>query len=408
MKKKAASIVIANILLIAALTACGSNDNASKSDGSSDVFQSEGSSNEVSPFGGSDTPIGTTQSDNANDSDSEDGEDITDDTAGSALSDALDEETVKRQYAATIFEAFQNLDAEAMKPFLGNDYEYAVKVFDLIKNDPDDLAFWNNTIGNMVYLPDSDVLITKSCAYITSKWYTDCRINNEDLPASASEDFPKEYLDEIYNNYYVDAPYTLELEFADQIISEWSDGAMCHFFSLTDAMGMDHFSFSTYHPNHLRAAILLNRAESFSLGYEYIAEDIPEYEDLLSRDLDKMMALLDGVIDVENPSKYSLEETYRDYFMNDENRAVLQQFFYEKCESYTNLGTICFFFPLDVDKIFPYSYVLTQADKDTIKNMGIELIYESGPIRSFPVDFDRNFSPYRELVDCAKSFGLVE
>lgn len=311
-------------------------------------------------------------------------------------------EAIKKQYAAVILEAFQNLDEEALKPFLNEkDYTEVAAAFAAIKEVPEDVEVWNRTIGTMIYLPGSDVLIGKCCDYVTAKWYTDCWKNKEEFPADESVGFPKEYLDAIYNNYYKDAPYRMLMFNFSKIVNIHEDGSLCYTSSLSDALDID-FEFYDYKPEELRATVLLNREEYFHFGYEYIAEDIPEYEVLMSKDLDKMLEIVEGCPDWEN-----MRNRYQDYLMNTDARAAIQTFFNEECEVYRDVSKIMFYFPVDVDKVSFYRYLFTEEDKGTIRQLEEGFVHWGGFIGKFPENLHNNF-PYSELVEYAKDFGIVE
>ena len=51
-----------------------------------------------------------------------------------------------------MLKAYKELDLETLAPFLSEDsYEQAEAVFSYIKSNPEDKAFWDNTIGSAIY-----------------------------------------------------------------------------------------------------------------------------------------------------------------------------------------------------------------------------------------------------------------
>jgi len=276
--------------------------------------------------------------------------------------------------AVGFFKAFQELDIEGVKPYLSeSDFEEISILFESIKEDEEDVAFWNNTIGTMIYFPDSDVLVRKSWDYIQAKWYTDCWKENAEIPGEDADEFPQEYLDDIYDRYYADAPYCTVYGFgeASMDISEETGSVICWKSGFTDALGIEGFYILSSMKN-LRAAIMMNNVSALGLGYEYIAEDIPGYEALLSKDIDQMIAILDEVVDPEKKDLYL--DTYRNYYKNGETKEILQQFLDERCEIYRNLSNIIFFLPADMDKDFYEVWNLTEENKAILKQMGVRAV----------------------------------
>ncbi len=388
--KKRVCLGMAIVILLTVLTACGNHDEAlpPQNNGSGAEAggreESDGArSEQVEALAG----IGTNDADSLKDVLANAGENT---------------EAVKKQYAAAILEAFQNLDEESLKPFLNEeDYLEVATVFTAIKEVPEDVEVWNQTIGTMIYLPGSDILIGKSCDYVTAKWYTDCWKNNEELPADESVGFPKEYLEAIYENYYKDAPYLMLKYDFSKIVGIHEDGSLCYTSSLFDALGID-FKFYSYKPEELRATVILNQEKFFNFGYEYIAEDIPGYEALMSKDLDKMLEIVEGCDDWED-----MKNRYQDYLLNADARAAIQTFFNEECEVYRNVSQIMFYFLVDVDKVGFYSHVFTEEDKETVRQLEEGFVHWGGFIGKFPEHLYNNF-PYSEMIDYAKDFGIVE
>lgn len=390
MKKVFRSVGI-SLLLIMALSACGSDSGAAGS-GDGAVVTEDRETADTSQ----------TVSDEA--AEASDGED------GTSEDSAVDPEQKRMECALYVFTAFQNMDAEALKPFLEeSDYNNLAEGFGWIQDNPEDAEFWKQTVGTMRYFPESDVLIARSPEYVGAKWYTDCWKNNAEIPAEDSQDFPKEYLDEIYDTYYKDAPYTIINGFGNEIMSQDEEGNyLCYLFKMLPRMGYDELSGALRdHGNSaaLRAAILLDCGNSYGLGYDYISDDIPGYEAILSKDLDGMIQIVDTGVELEENNTSA--RCYNDYYKDAQNQELLQQYLNDECEVYRELDQIHFYLPIDVDNTFPYSYVLTENDKAELRQMNVRFVYSS-LMSSFPDNFDNNFTPYYDLVEFARYQGIVE
>lgn len=314
----------------------------------------------------------------------------------------------KKIEATTIFfKAFQDLDAEAAKPYLmESDYEEIVDVFNRIKANEEDVEIWNKTIGAMIYLPDSDMLIRKSWDYIQAKWYTDCWRENVEIPGDAADEFPKEYLDEIFERYYEDAPYCTVTKFADHVmyVSEDAEIQECIEREFRESLGIESF-YRLSHVEDLRAAVMMKGVGTLGLGYEYIEEKTPGYEVLLSKDIDQWIVIMDEVI--SSAEKSPVLDIYTDYYKNEETKEILQKFLNEQCEVYRDLGRVVFFFPVDVDKDYFQTRGLTEEDRMLLKQMNLRLVAKES-ISDFPDDLDKHISIFYDLVSQAKDLGLVK
>lgn len=178
-----------------------------------------------------------------------------------------------RRHTAIIVEAIKNLDYDTLALYLRDDkIEGAREGIERLKNNPEDVDFWNKTVGTMIYFEDSDVLLYKSVDYTMSAWYTDCWKNNADIPEDSSKDFSDEYLEEIYNKYYAEAPYEAICKASDSLrVLIEDDGSVSFYPLFHDELREIIDSITTDYTN-MKAAILLTEENCFSLGYEYIMD----------------------------------------------------------------------------------------------------------------------------------------
>ena len=313
--------------------------------------------------------------------------------------------------AATVLEGYKRLDADALAPFLSDsEYEKVKVVFSFIKNSPEDRAFWDNTVGNVIYLEGYDLLLVKSIKCIEAKWYTDVWMNNEIIPANASKDFPVEYLDAIYDKYYDAAPYEISYNTA-RYMFYWDndDSLSIALDTIPIFLGCERLqylftNYEYYTPSALRSAILLNSTENYSLGFDYIANDIPLYEDLLSKDLDKFMEIVSDIEQEEEKGYYY--HIYENYYKNEQNRALLQKFINEECEVLRNVSDVVICLPVDVYTVDPYNYFIKDEGKKALSQMDKRMI--TFLHISEASDYYDIFSEYVELLYRAFDMGIVE
>ncbi len=321
------------------------------------------------------------------------------------------------EHASFVLEAYKNLDCEALKAYMEEDeYTELADAFERIRSNEADAEFWKNTVGTMIYLEDSDTLVSRSIDYITCKWYMDCCASNAELPDSDAENFPVEYLDDIYENYYADAKWEMKHTASESFLKEKDDA----FFFYPDHIGeligceklyyiLDHvFSYGEYEfSQSLRSYLLLNDAACFSLGYEYIYESIPECDEFLSGDLNRMVAVVDTYATPETGSFYY--EQYQYYYQDETNRAILQAMMDDRCEIYRGLSSLLLFMRVDYDCLYPYrSLSMAEGDQAFLKENGIEVVYSVHMFECPDRLWESNFKMYSDITDYAYELGLVE
>lgn len=313
-----------------------------------------------------------------------------------------------------VFKAYQELDLDTLRVYLSDsDFMEASSHLEPIKQDPKNYQIWQNTVGTMIYFADSDVLLAKSTAWVESSWYTDCWENGWLIPASSSEDFSRDYLENIYNTYYVNAPYIACPNLSKEMDYRVENGYVrCDITGILEAVGHGYWVdlFNPYTDGYLYSALLLNNADCFTLGYNYILGDpeegvkIPDYEVLYEGDLSEFVKVVNKY-DIKDESGLYME-TFVTYYEDETNRAIIQEYLDENCEIKRGLSEVAFFFPANFKEHYGY-YDLTEDDIHYIESLGIECVMVNY-IFEFPENWGNNFSPYYELVQCVKYEGLLE
>ena len=316
------------------------------------------------------------------------------------------------EIADIVFKAYQEIDLDTLKIYLSEeDYEDAASNLAAVKENAEDYQMWQNTVGKMIYFADSDVLLAKSTQWVEYRWYADCWKANAEIPADESEDFTKEYLKGIYDKYYVEAPYIAVQDLSDEMNFRVEDGYVkCDISDiLEEAEHGDWWDlFNSYLDGAFYAALILNSADCFGLGYDYIAyqpdgePQIPDYEVFYSKDLTKFVEVVEGY-NVEDTGIYM--ETFNNYYKDKAKRAIIQQYLNEKCEIIRGLSGLAIVFPANEEH---YGYqMLTEEDFAYIESLGIRCV-EIDNMYEFPEYWGNNFSPYYELVQCVKYEGLLD
>ena len=303
-----------------------------------------------------------------------------------------------------VFKAFQELDMDTLKIYLRDkDFEEASRCLTPVKEDSENYEIWKNTVGQMIYLPESDVLLVKSTHWVENAWYTDCWRNNSEIPADSAEELSRDYLMKIYEKYYVNAPYKIIADFSSVLYFSVEDGYVkCEIYDILPQTAHGNLSdlLATYETGHLYSALILNNTPEIGLGYDYIVSEdkstkIPEYEDLMEGDLSKVIEIAD---------KYSLKNTTIDkYLRNDETRKILQQYLNENCEILRDVSTVNFFCKSNSATDLGYRK-MTPNDIEYINSLGIKCVFE-WTIFSLP---DNWTDPYHQLLMSAVHEDLIK
>ena len=105
-----------------------------------------------------------------------------------------------------ITKALLTLDLETLKGYVIEDN---YKVLEEIASDTTKKDIFLKTIGTSTHMTESNFLMVRSSAYVYTKWYSDMKAAGT-LPAKL-DDLSATDIDNIYNNYYLTAPYQLVL-----------------------------------------------------------------------------------------------------------------------------------------------------------------------------------------------------
>lgn len=313
--------------------------------------------------------------------------------------DLTDEE--RAYYAEAVFRAVQELDIETLT--LYSDKEDRVSFFESVKNDAEACAFWNEVVGSMYYYGSCDVVLHKAPNYMLGKWFEEMEAQNAELPDDTG-DIPKEQVLDIFNKYYADAPYV-----AGSIMDEISIRIVDGYFKCNLNYIFDDFIGST---NEIAGwgetinygRLLFGEKGSFGLGYDYIREDIPQYETLLSLNLDENIKLIDAMDESEKDDTSLFYRTYLNYYKNNEEaRAVIQKYLDESCFGVRTLSIVYLYYPADFSETYPYYQIPAEEQE---KLAGVR-VYAECPIFEYPNRFGNCFSFFYDIARMLEKRGEI-
>lgn len=331
----------------------------------------------------------------------------------------IDSKTVKgyigNSIAGYLLKSFISLDAEAMKPYIDSrDYKEYKEHFDRIKEDAEAVELWNATMGNITYFPKSNIIIGKDVGYVYASWYTDCYRNKEEIPGGSGEELPKEYVIDIYNKYYVNAPYTIG--FTCDFDYDIKDGYITFDIEeMLDHLGMDDLD-DLLEPNTYKqktafnyGKVILGGASSFGLGYEYLLDgeelkfSLDTLEAFLNKDMDKVIEITKEYDASEESDTFW--ECFEKYYLNDAYKEKIVKYIEANCVILRTLSYVVMYYPAEYD-LYPLNR-LEEDEMEILKALDINVVNKKYAYK-YPTEFSNSFSMFYEVVDIMKHKGLLD
>lgn len=302
-----------------------------------------------------------------------------------------------------IFRAFQKLDIETLAEYTNS--EYTLEKLETLRNDAEALEFFNMIVGDMVYFEDCDLLLAKSSDYIFTKWYTDAWKSGAELPDDV-EDLDRDETLAIYEKYYAEAPWVCGT-LADNLMG-WDatieNGYLkCNLDRILNGVGYEELDDIMEYGSPLDYADLLMGEHLLSLGYDHIKEDMPNYQTVLSMNLDDIVALIEAELSEEDKAGFWYD-CYAQYYVPEASRAVLQQYFDENVECYRELSHLWACAPANFEDDYPLYHATDKARAEMEKYNIVHTYY----IYEFTESFDNNFDLFYNVAELLLESGKLQ
>lgn len=431
MKKKLFSRMTVLAVAVTMLVGCGGNDsgNATDNSGSGSVIESRTDNEAVEDVVSGETTVNE-EADSAENVDEaltdtgalaeQDISEVTDvlqyiiDHEGKvplgATKDNLKYSDISKLWVM-VFEAIQNLDAEALKPYVTEEnYNMCAEGFAKVKADQTASELWANTIGKLVYYPEAKVIVGVDIEAVLAMWYTDMAKNNAEMPVEDTDDLSVEQLMNIYNEYFVNAPYSFNRIMEPKVniqedgrIAVSVDTVIDNFYDESLKVILNPITRSHRDLPFDYYRVIMEREESLALGYDYIKDEFENFEALYAMDLDAFVTVTQGIEDKYKDG--SFWKTFEKYYLDETNRAIMEKYLTESCLVYRDLGNLVVFIPASFNE-FP-GRTLKGEEKAAFEALGVP-VYFKQRILAYPENFNNNFSAYATFADYAKAEGLVE
>lgn len=383
-RKRGVTLLLAAMIASTCLTGCGDEGGTQSTESS------------MSTTGGTDFVEETNESEMA---ESDTQSDTTMVDARSLTDDQVAE------YAEILFTAVQNLDIETLKNYTEEDDD-SVEVLEKIAAAPEYQELWEKTVGQMIYLPKSSVILAKSPSWLFSKWYTIKAEENAEIPDSVRE-LTLEEVNEFYDTYYDACPYVAGKLSRWEIEPYNDEDTGKLLFDIEQILVPVGFS-------ELEASALLNRSDygkygvylfddqsSLGLGYDYLGQEdqIPVYQDLLSMDLDKLVEIVESSNPPEDHYYYGY---YVQYYKDEANRAIIQEWMNENCVVLRTLSSVEYFYTANLDYDYPADCIV-RDERELVKDLNI---VNNEPVLWFPREFGE-FSAFYQIAKSLIDRGLL-
>lgn len=303
-------------------------------------------------------------------------------------------------HMGVVFEAFRTLDTQTLATY--TDDESLLEHLDAVREDAEALDFWNKIVGEMVYFADSDILMAKSSGYIYGNWYTQAWKEGKELVDEVAE-LSKEEALALYDQYFAEAPYVCG-QIIDELDPVIEDGYLiCEMDGILESVWYAELSeiWGIFDPIDY-AVLLMGAEDCFGLGYDYLAEDMPAYETVLSMNLNDIYTVVEEQIPEEKKDGLYYEY-YQKYVVPEENRAIMQQAIDENVQAYRTLYSVWVMEKADVETDYPMSYA-TEETRSQLKNYNVVNCYH---IRRFPTDFGNDFTVFYEVAEKLIASGAL-
>lgn len=283
---------------------------------------------------------------------------------------------VEHYYFNKAINALITLDAEELQHWSQEDMS---TLCNQIKSDKKLYAMWIRTIGNLAYLPDSNMFYGKMPNHTYYIWYTEQAKQNRAIPESPS----KYTLDELYRiweEYYPKTPNSLaecryKYTLKDGYIQFEMDNALLQY-GVSSIAGLieNNFAAAAY-------AELVLGWDSFDSGWnDFTALDKKgqfAFSDVIQTlDVDKMMQIVADQKVFGGDAKYA--DLYHQIYTNEEYVSIVKEFM-KDVTVYRNFDCYIYFVPVDTqDHYGRLHYWLEETDRYRLKDCEIYDVFITG------------------------------
>ena len=247
-------------------------------------------------------------------------------------------------YIKTVLKAAFELDIETLKIFSSNKNDVAV--FEEIAANEKHKEMYLKTIGNVIYLEDSNYVVYKDPFYFYSRWFNNMVGNDKSTIIS---ELSKEDVDAIYDKYYEDAPYIADRIYTHDFQFNIKDGRI--YFEMDNILNVIGYkSVKDLFPikKNSYSSLLFGTNHKPVIDVSFDGSSAPkEILDIItSGDLDSMVEYINrnenyNLNDDNKDTRY--DECYQIYYKETELREMVKDWMKDNVQIYgSNYGAVTY------------------------------------------------------------------
>ena len=285
-----------------------------------------------------------------------------------------------------IIKALLSLDLEPLKDYVTEDNYTTLEA---IANDAAKKDVFMKTFGTSQHLTESNFIMTRSTSYVFAKWYSDMAAAGT-LPAKL-DDLTAADIENIYNNYYLTAPYQFVLlNVAENNINEGSVTV-----NISEALP----SLGIYDISNLNTDNMLVYMFGQINCERYANSTSEQLKDLsacfnegfdMNKIYDYIMAKYPDYNNAKNPINWLTE--VEPQFADENNRKKINKWAAENMEVYVSNSEVVALVPLNFDKMVSTDAVFTDTFyvqyMDRLTTNEIELLTSHKVVHPLTTDGD--------------------
>ena len=306
--------------------------------------------------------------------------------------------------------ALIHLDLNILKNYVSEDEFF---IYKKIANNTEVKALWDRTIGNISYLPESNLFIGKFPSVLQSVWYNDMCEKNQKI--KNPNELTMEEMVDIYNTYYEKTPVCIS--FCRGIDDYLIEDGEIHFnltqiFSSIGVSYLEHLIPEDWSPETPQNGNIHQLLISWWPAQDNVSdcaaikqnEEFLLYDSIMSKDLEKAVKIIDDNKDFFE-TKNNKDE-YKKYLKNKDNRETLQTFINENIYVYRTYSEIILLCKVDTTKSFGiYGDLMSEREKEKIKNVEYYDIICIPSLTDNDLQWEKSFG---EIIQIAKNNNVIK
>ncbi len=320
----------------------------------------------------------------------------------------------RKHYIGKVMQAIIDLDTETMNEYASDNSAYIIRA---VKEDDVYRTMWEKTIGQSIYMEESNMLVYKDPEYIFGAWLTDLYKTGGQLKAK-TEEYTEEEIVAIFDKYYAKAPYiAAEIDIKDDFDIDIEDGKIvidcndCLKSTAWDELSDVGVPHPTVRTGEDLAKLAFGSHCEVSLGLDYIADEgYTMWQAFITGDLGSIVTAFDNTqdydmnIEITDTTNQLMEMVYQHFYKDAERAQKIQLWMDENVLIVRDISSAHIYAAAETEETYPY-YELTDAEKAELEGLKI---YVKNSVHKHEGKTDSEFYPFYEVVAQMARLGAIE